>query len=785
MFGKCCKLSTGRHTAALNVEMGTVVMLTVVFLLLTVRNVQSQESCVKTVVRSCADCIKSGPYCAWCKFQNFTKAGEQEAVRCDVRDVLRERGCKDADIISPQGNHQSIKNLPLTGGSNPVQIQPQGVQLNLRPNQPWTFTFKFKRAEGYPVDLYYLMDLSYSMNDDLQNVKSLGKDLLKALRKITKQSRIGFGSFVDKVVLPYTSTNPKRVQKPCPDNENFCQPAFGYKHVLSMTDNEGLFNDRVSAQAISGNLDVPEGGLDAIMQAAVCGDKIGWGNSTRLLVFTTDAGFHMAGDGKLAAILEPNDGRCHLDTNMLYSKSSEMDYPSVGQVMQKLAENNIQPIFAVTKDVEPVYRRLKDIIPKSEVGVLTSDSSNVISLIQNAYQNLSSNVIVTHDDLPDHVTVTYTSNCPNGEVPSIRGTCDNVGIGKEVEFSVTVTAHKCLTEQSFLIGPLGFREKLRVNLTTRCECECDDRKNSDDCNSQGQVSCGTCRCNKGYVGQKCECEIGTKSDAEMRQACMPVNGSMCSGQGECVCGVCHCSPGEDGRSIYGRFCQCDDRSCPLVRGQLCGGQGRCSCGTCNCNPGYEGDACDCRKSDDRCRTGNTVCNGRGNCVCNVCNCTVGYTRPFCETCPGCPVLCERVASCVECQMDGQKGKCLEVCRNVNYTEDPNLTEQRLCKRRGTDGCQMIYSTKQLQGVEMYKVIFRNKECPEPPDLRLIIGGTFSGVALIGILLLLALKAFIHMRDLKEFRRFENEQKKSKWSNADNPLFKTATTTIQNPNFGGN
>lgn len=47
-------------------------------------------------------------------------------------------------------------------------------------------------------------------------------------------------------------------------------------------------------------------------------------------------------------------------------------------------------------------------------------------------QNLSSNVIVTHDDLPDHVTVMYTSNCPNGNVPSIRGTCDNVAIGQEV-----------------------------------------------------------------------------------------------------------------------------------------------------------------------------------------------------------------------------------------------------------------------------------------------------------------------------------------------------------------
>lgn len=49
---------------------------------------------------------------------------------------------------------------------------------------------------------------------------------------------------------------------------------------------------------------------------------IGWRNSsTRLIVLTTDAGFHMAGDGKLAGILEPNDEQCHLSGN-LYTKSS-------------------------------------------------------------------------------------------------------------------------------------------------------------------------------------------------------------------------------------------------------------------------------------------------------------------------------------------------------------------------------------------------------------------------------------------------------------------------------
>lgn len=44
------------------------------------------------------------------------------------------------------------------------------------------------------MDLYYLMDLSYSMKDDLENLKTLGKDLVTVLLQITGSSdkaRIG------------------------------------------------------------------------------------------------------------------------------------------------------------------------------------------------------------------------------------------------------------------------------------------------------------------------------------------------------------------------------------------------------------------------------------------------------------------------------------------------------------------------------------------------------------------------------------------------------------------
>ncbi len=57
--------------------------------------------------------------------------------------------------------------------------------------EPQKFTLKFKRAEDYPIDLYFLMDLSDSMQNNLENVKNLGTELARAMQNITKDLRIG------------------------------------------------------------------------------------------------------------------------------------------------------------------------------------------------------------------------------------------------------------------------------------------------------------------------------------------------------------------------------------------------------------------------------------------------------------------------------------------------------------------------------------------------------------------------------------------------------------------
>lgn len=136
---------------------------------------------------------------------------------------------------------------------------------------------------------------------------------------------------------------------------------------------------------VSGNLDAPEGGFDAIMQAVVCQQEIGWReHARRLLVFSTDAGFHYAGDGKLGGVIKPNDGACHMRDN-LYTHSSVQDYPSISQINLKVKENAINIIFAVTSSQHEVYKKLSQHIEGSSSAVLSDDSSNVVDLVRDEY----------------------------------------------------------------------------------------------------------------------------------------------------------------------------------------------------------------------------------------------------------------------------------------------------------------------------------------------------------------------------------------------------------------
>lgn len=67
----------------------------------------------------------------------------------------------------------------------------------------YRITFAYRQAEDYPVDLYFLMDLSKTMEVHKNKLSSLGETLANTMGKITRNFRLGFGSFIDKVIMPF------------------------------------------------------------------------------------------------------------------------------------------------------------------------------------------------------------------------------------------------------------------------------------------------------------------------------------------------------------------------------------------------------------------------------------------------------------------------------------------------------------------------------------------------------------------------------------------------------
>lgn len=157
---------------------------------------------------TCAQCIQSHPSCAWCSSNGFSD--NDDKVRCNFYESLILEGCDPKSIYFPvsdvnitQSEEFADQNLSTDLA---VQLKPKRISLKLRLNDTQSFISEFKQAVDYPVDLYYLMDLSASMKEAKNKLSLAGGDLMDEMKKMTKNFRYGFGSFVDKVEMPYTSS---------------------------------------------------------------------------------------------------------------------------------------------------------------------------------------------------------------------------------------------------------------------------------------------------------------------------------------------------------------------------------------------------------------------------------------------------------------------------------------------------------------------------------------------------------------------------------------------------
>merc|ERR1740123_125641 len=550
------------------------------------------------------------PTCAWCMQPDYLSADGSPLPRCNQEELFQSAikresrsQCAAQYVVNPMNMYTILQNVELRKSSSyedAVQLKPQHVQLSMRVNEAFNMDFYYEQAIDYPVDLYYLMDLSKSMEDDKEKLSALGDLLADAMSSLTSNFRLGFGSFVDKVVMPYVSTVPRKLEEPCEG----CAAPYGFKHHMSLSSDTRTFAGEVKKAKVSGNLDAPEGGFDAIMQAVVCKDIIGWRDKARrLLVFSTDAGFHYAGDGKLGGIVTPNDGLCHMDEKGVYTHSTIQDYPSVSQINHKVKENSVNLIFAVTDEQLHIYNLLAGAVEGSTAGRLSADSSNVVELVQAQYEAITS-TIEMKDNSTGNVRVTYFSSCIGDGPPRQTSKCSGLKVGTRVMFTAKIEVVKCPKDprdwrQTFQIYPVGINESVIVDLEMICQCDCERPGNegyeerSPRCNNVGTYKCGVCECPPDFFGRKCECSAeALPFNSDLEAGCRPDNttSTLCNNRGDCICGKCECYPRENSDEVVsGDYCECDNVSCDRYNGELCSGpdHGECVCGKCKCNSEWD------------------------------------------------------------------------------------------------------------------------------------------------------------------------------------------------------
>ncbi|KAK3888945.1 hypothetical protein Pcinc_007013 [Petrolisthes cinctipes] len=556
----------------------------------------------------CTDCIQTAK-CVWCSNETFT--GPSRCVSKDSADYVTFRlKCGNA-IINPESD---VTATEVDGES--VQIKPQRATISQRVGDMQNLTMKYKHMKNYPVDLYYLMDMSQSMSDDKAMLTNLAYELVDAMKNITTKFRLGFGIFSDKIVLPYVQTVPwEELMKVCTntEKEESCTAPFAFHNILPLTNDTAQFNEKVGSSNTTTNVDFPEGSFDGLMQTMVCKTEIRWqDDGFRLIVVATDAPFHIAGDGLLGGITEPNDMICHLDSDGFYTHSDKLDYPSVNQIHDMIERERMNLIFAVTATQESVYAHLTDQLPRASYGLLAQDSSNIVDLLSNKVYDIVTSVKVVPDipiELQGHVDVNVRAlNCPSTP-------CSDLKPDDEIHFLVSVKVISCPKDESFwnstiLLKLDGRKEALTIDLFLLCECQCEKKNtvtSAPECNNKGDLKCGVCECYEGWTGQKCQCEANSESggDSTYEFQCRPDNTTtdVCSNRGECVCGLCVCNTMEEPKKIVGTYCECTNfLNCEGSDGRICSDHGSCQCNECQCDEGWTGKYCQCNNgSQDNCK----------------------------------------------------------------------------------------------------------------------------------------------------------------------------------------
>ncbi|OWR50969.1 putative myospheroid protein [Danaus plexippus plexippus] len=733
--------------------------------------------------KTCHNCIRDANKCVWCDSHKFND------TKCKSAAEQLENWCPHT-IINPKSVVKVITNNDFSSERGKViHMKPQQIQINIRPGDVIDFDFSFRKAQNYPVDLYFLLDGSASMASVKNEIVKQTESIYQMMKSMTDNVYLGMGSFVDKNLLPFTnvlnSTN-----------------TYSFRNRLKLINDPEAFKKTINDTAFGYNYDEQEGTLDALAQVIVCKEQIGWREESRkiILVFT-GASFHAASDGIFGGVVEPYDGKCYLE-NDVYSKETVMDYPSVGIINKLASEDEKIIIFAIDEEAKNIYKSLTNFITGSKVTKYGGDL--IANMLKTVYEEISQNLKLKVNMDAEHrknFEFFFNPDCYNAYRQ--YEDCEVVHY-EEKHFTGTIKLLSYIENDSVKMDIVfeGIKEKIELDISIIKRCDCKREENSTSCNYHGSLYCGICECEENrYYGDSCQCQNTTSAlnPSDEATCIAPGSNSTCHNRGSCKCGMCKCRNG-----YKGKFCECSDHSCERgADNELCSGplRGVCDCGKCNCKSGWTGSVCDCSTSKTECLSNDqTLCSNRGVCICGRCKCNDisdwdvrTKEQPDCQL--SCPQDNQDPSSCrhrqciniepiVLCHLNSDDCQPVD---NLNITLIKNLTMVQAegdwyhCSRVIVDvGCytKFLYRySKDKYGIEI--VMDKNVDCIEANYIRGFI--CLFTLIFIGVGTLIAWKYWTDRRDRLEYEKLFQQVNETE---TENVLFVPPLHSYRNPSYQG-
>ncbi|XP_022820748.1 integrin beta-PS-like [Spodoptera litura] len=764
-----------------------------IFLILLISFINTARSCK---FDTCGECISyAEDHCVWCAQDGITgsRCRSFKSVSENTTKQVDPNWCKPKYIHNPLFHKETTEDKDFAESKNgtQVQIKPQVIKVKVRPGEPVDFTINFKPAKDYPLDVYYLMDISYTMQTKVDDLKRQAQKIYKDLSAYTNNVRLGIGSFVEKPGFPYV--------------DPIVHKSHAFKNHIPLTDDMKLFISTIEHIEFGSNFDDREAGLDGLMQAMKCRDEIKWrDNARRIIILSTDAPYHSAGDGKIVGAIKPHDMLCHLKDNM-YTEALTLDYPSVSQINKVATDENFKIIFAIAVNSqtnvipETEYKNLAKQITGATFARLEGGDS-VIQIIKEAYEEMANTVHIKYK-APPFVNVTIDQDC--NSLPKRH--CE-VGHKQSLSINGTLVVKSCPkanknTKYTVTLNPYGLRDNLAIELDIACKCSCEQETGSivpGICHGSGFIQCGICKCQPGSYGNDCRCN-GTSTDQRDMEKCkMSSAAKLCSGRGICKCGQCECQDG-----FSGDFCEFDDNSCPKPNNQLCFGHGRCIRGQCKCDVGYSEKDCSCKNDDKDCYApyATEACSGRGKCICGACVCdkikdkNETYSGVFCDSCEECAAArCKELENYTYCNYihrdnkaicDRDQGSKISniIVEFMNKTEinGPKLYMATWCKKEleSKNGSFILFKYRYVNH-DLKITIQDELESPPKANIWIAAGSAIGLVLLIGILTVIIWKILVDLHDKKEFKKFQDEALAAGYDVSQNPLYQDPSINFSNP-----